>query len=113
MKLIRFMKSEELKKLKSGETLDSDKRFLGLSDSEGFCFFPEIVRTEGLTIDGEDMMGCLENEYDYVVTLEIDRENLKRSIGRYEIFGRVTPVVEYSTTSYSKEIATILEIKKV
>jgi hypothetical protein len=107
------MKSEELEKLKSGETLESDKDYIGLSNSKGFCFFPEIVRTDSWTIDGEDMSSYLENEYDYVVLLDIDSDCLKRGKGNYEINGRITPVVEYSTTAYSNEVARILEIKKV
>jgi hypothetical protein len=108
------MSSKELEQFKSGKRLYNDQTYMGLSNSVGFCFFPEVIKTDYFTIDGEDMLENLENSYDYMVVFQVkDSSNFRRGVGRYQVRGRVTSIKEYSTTSYSNEELKIVEIKKV
>jgi hypothetical protein len=107
------MSSEELELLKAGRVVKNSTHWMGVSDSEGFCFFPEIIKTYSRTIEGEDMQDYLEGNYDYVVTLKPLKGGFKRGIGRYEIGNRIEPVTEYSRPMYSLQSVKIVKIEKL
>jgi hypothetical protein len=112
--IVRFMSSKELNEFESGKRLYSDQRYMGLSNSIGFCFFPEVIKTDYFTIDGEDMESYLENNYNYMVIFKVkDPSGFKKGTGRYQIRNRIVSVKEYSTTSYSNKELEIVEKRKV
>ena len=115
MKIVRFMSNVELKKFLDGETLFNYKDYPGLSNSRGFCFFPEIIKCEHSTLDAGEMIYSLnESEYDVMVTFNlVDNTNFFRTVGRYDIRGRILGITEYCVTSYSKDSLAILAVENL
>ena len=89
----RFMSAREYQKLMAGEVLQNRDKHKGYkSTSVGFCFFTEppsdAIHWLGGNVDA-----------DYCVTMDIPKERLTQSVGRYRDPSKHDPMSSYISSS--------------